>query len=123
MAAYATVNDIESRMMRTLSEKEEDVAENLLDDAAVLIDSYNKDANAEAKKVVSCRIVIRALGDGDTSIPMGATQGSQSGLGYSQSWTIGQGGSTGELYLGRTEKKLLGVGDLIGSHSPVEDLK
>ncbi len=123
MAAYATVNDIESRMMRTLSEKEEDVAENLLDDAAVLIDSYNKDADAEAKKVVSCRIVIRALGDGDTSIPMGATQGSQSGLGYSQSWTIGQGGSTGELYLGRTEKKLLGVGDLIGSHSPVEDLK
>ena len=123
MAAYATVNDIESRMMRTLSEKEEDVAENLLDDAAVLIDSYNKDADAEAKKVVSCRIVIRALGDGDTSIPMGATQGSQSGLGYSQSWTIGSGGSTGELYLGRTEKKLLGVGDLIGSHSPVEDLK
>lgn len=123
MAAYATVNDIESRMMRTLSEKEEDVAENLLDDAAVLIDSYNKDADAEAKKVVSCRIVIRALGDGDTSIPMGATQGSQSGLGYSQSWTIGSGGSTGELYLGRTEKKLLGVGDLIGSHSSVEDLK
>lgn len=123
MAAYATVNDIESRMMRTLSEKEEDVAENLLDDAAVLIDSYNKDADAEAKKVVSCRIVIRALGDGDTSIPMGATQGSQSGLGYSQSWTIGSGGSTGELYLGHTEKKLLGVGDLIGSHSPVEDLK
>lgn len=123
MAAYATVNDIESRMMRTLSDKEEDVAENLLDDAAVLIDSYNKDADAEAKKVVSCRIVIRALGDGDTSIPMGATQGSQSGLGYSQSWTIGSGGSTGELYLGRTEKKLLGVGDLIGSHSPVEDLK
>lgn len=123
MAAYATVNDIESRMMRTLSEKEEDVAENLLDDAAVLIDSYNSNASAEAKKVVSCRVVIRALGDGDTSIPMGATQGSQSGLGYSQSWTIGQGGSTGELYLGRTEKKLLGVGDLIGSHSPVEDLK
>lgn len=123
MAAYATVNDIESRMMRTLSEDEEAVAENLLDDAAVLIDSYNSSASAEAKKVVSCRVVIRALGDGDTSIPMGATQGSQSGLGYSQSWTIGQGGSTGELYLGRTEKKLLGVGDLIGSHSPVEDLK
>lgn len=123
MAAYATVEDIESRILRTLSEKEEAVAENLLDDAAVLIDSYNSSASAEAKKVVSCRVVIRALGDGDTSIPMGATQGSQSGLGYSQSWTIGQGGSTGELYLGRTEKKLLGVGDLIGSHSPVEDLK
>lgn len=123
MAAYATVEDIESRILRTLSEKEEAVAENLLDDAAVLIDSYNSNASAEAKKVVSCRVVIRALGDGDTSIPMGATQGSQSGLGYSQSWTIGQGGSTGELYLGRTEKKLLGVGDLIGSHSPVEDLR
>ena len=51
------------------------------------------------------------------------TQGSQSGLGYSQSWTIGTGGSTGELYIGRIEKKLLGAGDLIGSHSPTEDIK
>lgn len=32
------------------------------------------------------------------------------------------GGSAGELYLSKLEKKLLGVGNRIGSHSPVEDL-
>lgn len=121
--AYATIEDIENRMTRDLSADEETVATSLLDDAAVIIDTYNANATAETKKVVSCRMVIRALGDGDTSVPMGATQGSQSGLGYSQSWTIGTGGSTGELYIGRIEKKLLGAGDLIGSHSPTEDIQ
>ena len=114
--AYATIEDIKNRMTRDLSTDEETVATSLLDDAAVIIDTYNANAPAEAKKVVSCRMVIRALGDGDT-------QGSQSGLGYSQSWTIGTGGSTGELYIGRIEKKLLGAGDLVGSHSPTEDIK
>ena len=32
------------------------------------------------------------------------------------------GGSSGELYLSKLEKKLLGVGDKIGAHSPLEDL-
>ena len=57
----------------------------------------------------------------DAGIPMGATQGSMSALGYSQSWTIGSG-SAGELYLGKLEKKLLGCGNSIGSYSPVEAL-
>lgn len=121
--AYATVQDIQDRMTRDLSTDEQAVASKLLDDAAVIIDTYNVNANADAKKVVSCRMVIRALGDGDSSVPMGATQGSMSGLGYSQSWTIGTGGSTGELYLGKLEKTLLGCGNSIGSHSPTEDIK
>lgn len=122
--AYATVQDIQDRMTRDLSTDEQAVASNLLDDAAVIIDTYNVNADADAKKVVSCRMVIRALGDGDSSgVPMGATQGSMSGLGYSQSWTIGTGGSTGELYLGKLEKTLLGCGNSIGSHSPTEDIK
>ena len=65
---------------------------------------------------------MRALGDGESGgIPMGATQGSMSGLGYSQSWTISNGGS-GELYLAKIDKKLLGVGDRIGSYSPIQEL-
>jgi hypothetical protein len=32
------------------------------------------------------------------------------------------GGSTGELYLGRLDKTLLGVGNKIGSWSPVQEL-
>lgn len=120
--AYATVQDVKDRITRTLSVTEESVCGNLLDDAAIIIDAYNAQATTDSKKVVSCRMVIRALGDGDTSVPMGATQGSMSGLGYSQSWTISSGGTVGEVYLGKLEKKLLGLGDRIGSYSPVQEL-
>ena len=121
--AYATVEDVQARMTRDMTADEQAICSTLLDDAAVMIDAYNVNASDDAKKVVSCRMVIRALGDGESSgVPMGATQGSQSGLGYSQSWTISSGGSVGELYLGKTEKKLLGVGDRIGSYSPTQEL-
>lgn len=121
--AYATVNDVQARITRDLSTDEQTVCATLLDDVAVMIDAYNADAEAEAKKIVSCRVVIRSLGDGETSgIPYGATQGSMSGLGYSQSFTIGSGGAVGELYLGKTDKQLLGYGKKIGSYSPVEEL-
>lgn len=119
--AYATIEDVQGRILRTLDSDEEDVVTNLLDDAAVMIDAYAPGASAEIKKVVSVRMVIRAIGDGQDGVPVGATQGSVSALGYSQSWTISSG-SVGELYLGRTEKNLLGVGNKIGSYSPVEEL-
>lgn len=119
--AYATVSDVKARMNRTLSTDEENICTNLLDDAAIIIDKFNDEASADVKKVVSCRMVMRALGDGSTGIPMGATQGSQSGLGYSESWTMGTG-STGELYLGKLEKELLGSQNKIGSYSPLESM-
>lgn len=120
--AYATVEDVQARMSRTLSPSEQNVCSNLLDDAAIIIDTYNVDATADSKKVVSCRMVMRAIGDGDGGgIPMGATQGSQSGLGYSESWTIGSG-SVGELYIGKLEKKLLGLDNKIGASNPLEVL-
>ena len=123
MAAYATWQDVQARLTRTLSASEQTVCTNLLEDAAVIIDSYNAQAPADAKKVVSCRMVSRAIGDGDNGgVPTGATQGSMSGLGYAQSWTVSGGGATGELYLERLEKKLLGVGDTIGNYSPIEEL-
>lgn len=121
--AYATLADVSARLTRQLNSTEEEVCTALLDDAAVIIDMYASDASEEAKKVVSCRMVIRALGAGDAGIPIGATQGSMSGLGYSQSWTIGSGGGTvGELYLSKLEKQMLGKGNRIGSYSPVEEL-
>lgn len=123
--AYATVEDVQVRMSRTLTESEQSVCEALLDDAAALIDAYvpKSGAMVEVKKVVSCRMVMRALGDGGVSnIPMGATQGSMAGLGYSQSWAVGSGGSTGELYLSKLEKQLLGRGNSIGAYSPVEEM-
>ena len=117
------MEDVEAGF-RTLSEDERPKCSALLDEAALIIDSYNKDAQEDAKKVVSCRMVRRQLYDGDVggvTYPMGATQGTASALGYSQSWTMG-GGSSGELYLSKLEKKLLGVGDRIGSRSPLEGL-
>ena len=123
MAAYATVDDVQARMTRTMTQDERKLCETMLDDAAVIIDAYNISAPTDAKQVVSCRVVIRAMGNGsDSGVPMGATQGSQSALGYSQSWTIGSGGGAGEMYLGKLERKLLGCGDRIGSYSPVQEL-
>jgi len=120
---YASVNDIEARMLRDLTTDEEAVAGVLLQDAAVLIAAASPNASADAKKVVSCRMVIRALGDGNSAgVPLGATQGSMSALGYTQSWTIGSGGGAGEIYLSKTDRQLLGTGNSIGSYSPTQEL-
>ena len=120
--SYATAEDVQRRMVKPLSDDQMDVCAALLDDAGVLIDAIAPNASDEAKATVSCRMVIRAMGSqGDLTVPTGATQGSASALGYSQSWTFGNG-ATGELYLSRTEKRLLGVGNRIGSYSPVEEL-
>ena len=120
--AYATIEDVQSRMTRTMSEEEQAVCEALLNDAAVIIDAFAAGADAGRKLVVSCRMVMRTLGDGsDTGVPLGATQGSASALGYSQSWTFSAGGN-GELYLSKIEKQMLGMGNKIGSYSPTEGL-
>jgi hypothetical protein len=119
--AYATVTDVQARMTRTLSEKEMTVCETLLDDAGIRIDTTGTLASDAVKKVVSCNMVIRALGNGDIDVPTGATQGSMSGLGYSQSWTISNG-SVGELYFSKDDRRLLKLGNAIGSYSPVQEL-
>ena len=121
--AYATVTDVENRITRTLTTDEESVCGYLLDDAAVIIDAFNSEASANAKLTVSCRMVIRALGDGEpTGVPRGASQGSMAALGYSQSWTMGTGGNVGELYLSKLDKELLGYSNKIGSYSPTQEL-
>ena len=119
--SYATLNDVQARLTRDLTPDEQSVCTTLLDDAGVIIDAFNKDADAGVKLVVSCRMVIRAIG-ADNDLPMGATQGSMSALGYSQSWTIGSGGGVGELYLSKLDKQMLGYGNRIGSYSPVQEL-
>ena len=120
--AYATVADVMARMTKTLSEKEQTICAALLDDVALLIDNINEKATEGAKKAVSCRAVSRIMSSGDGDIPLGASEGSMSGLGYAQSWRIGNSGAIGELYLTKAERQMLGSGNRIGSHSPVEDL-
>lgn len=120
--AYATYEDIQTRLKKTLSVDEQSLCTALLDDAAVLIDAFNENAKPEAKKIVSCRMVIRAIGSDDNEgMPVGATQGTMSALGYSQTWTISNG-SVGQLYIDKTDKKYLGYGSRIGMHSPLEDM-
>lgn len=120
--AYATAGEVQARMTRPMTTAEQSVWEILLDDVAVLIDSYNPNAANNVRTVVSCRAVIRALGDGQSGgVPIGASQGSMSALGYSQSWTMGSG-SSGELYLSKVEKQMLGGGSKIGSYSPIQEL-
>ena len=117
---YATVQDVAAGF-RPLTASEQTIASQLLVEAAIIIDAYNSLASADAKNVVSCRMVRRSIGSsGD--MPIGASQGSMSALGYSQSWTMGATGSTGELYLNRMDKKLLGAGNAIGSYSPIQEL-
>lgn len=117
--AYATVSDVQARMSTTMDTTQQNICTNLLDDAAIIIDSFNANAPANTKKIVSIRMVQRAL-NVDSDIPLGATQGSMSALGYSQSWTMGSNTSAGELYLSKLEKELLGCGNKIGSKSPLE---
>lgn len=117
--SYATCNDVETRLGRTFSESEHNLCNALLEDAAVIIDTFNKNASEDSKLLVSCRMVIRAIGNSNEFAPIGATQGSMSALGYSQSWTM-SGGATGELYLNKMDKQLLGMGSKIGSSNPFE---
>ena len=123
--AYATYSDVQTRMGVTFSTTDQQVCTSLLDRAALMIDSFAvaSDKSEAIKKEVSVNMVSRVMGEKTTSgVPQGATQGSMSGLGYSQSWTISSGGSVGELYFSKDDKRLLGVGNQIGSYSPVQEL-
>lgn len=122
--AYARVEDVQARYGAEFDDVSLKKCEVLLDDAAVIIDCYNKNASEDAKLLVSCRMVIRAIGNDDSAFnaPIGASQATTSALGYSQTWTMGQG-ATGELYLSKLDKQLLGVGSKIGSYSPLEDMQ
>ena len=120
---YAEVSDVETGF-RPLDAEEKTRCDALLEEASIVIDAYNAGADADRKKLVSCRMVRRQLGVDSQSaalFPAGASQGTVSALGYSQSWTM-SGGAVGELYLSKLEKRLLGVGNKIGAYSPLEGM-
>ena len=119
--AYATVSDVQARMTTTMDETQQTICGNLLDDAAIIIDAFNINADTDKKKLVSIRMVQRAI-NVDSDIPLGATQGSMSAMGYSQSWTMGTNTTVGELYLNKLEKEILGRGNLLGCKSVLEDM-
>lgn len=116
---YADKTDIEDRIGRKLEETEDKMCLSLLEEAAAIVDGINPNASTDSKKLVSVRMVSRAIGYSPDGVPMGATQGTMAALGYSQSWTMG-GGSAGELYISKLEKRMLGRKGRIGFASPLE---
>ena len=112
--AYATYEDVQKR--KDMGGLNVDSVTALLDDAAIIVDAYNKNASDDAKKLVSCNMVIRAVESSNEGVPIGTTQATATALGYSQTWTNSNG--SGELYLTKLDKKILGVGNKIGSSNP-----
>lgn len=108
---FAEVSDVEARW-RTLSTAEQSRADVLLEDASAILDRLVKvdvddGRQASLLKTTCCNMVIRAM-SATESDSYGATQMSMTAGPYSQSWTYGN--PTGDLYLTRLEKKLLGIG-------------
>lgn len=120
--AYATVDDVKLRYRGDFDTDIQAICATLLEDAAVIIDSYSCNCGDTAKAVVSCNMVVRAIdASGGLSMPIGASQGTMSALGYSQTFTM-NGGSVGELYLSKLDKRILKVGNAISARSPLESL-
>ena len=116
---YAEIEDVELFICRTLLGVERIECCAYLEEAAAIIDTYNAQADPDRKKLVTLRMVRRQLDANNSeaiSYPTGAA------FGYSQSWTV-SGGSVGELYLSKLEKRLLGVGNRIGCCNPLEVLR
>ena len=105
--AYATVSDVEARW-RDLDQNEEARAAVLLDDAAAMLDRLvavddADEGQAALLKMVSCDMVIRAMGANQA----GLSQSSMTAGPYTQSWTYSN--PSGDMYLTKKEKKLLGI--------------
>lgn len=109
--AYATVSDIESRIERALSQDEQSRASVLIDDASAMLTALvNVDSDdqeqAQLLKQVCCSMVIRAMSATEADA-FGASQMSMTAGPYSQSWSYSN--PTGDMYLTKLEKRLLGI--------------
>jgi len=112
--SYATVEDLEARW-RELSESEQAVAQVLLEDVAVLIDSYGEPSNPDAAMVVSCSAVRRAMQASATDL-YGVSQASMTAGSYQQQWMYAN--PSGDLYLTKAERRMLGRGGSLGFARP-----
>lgn len=108
--AYATVSDIESRW-RALSQDEKSRASVLIDDAsamltALVVINEGDTEQAQLLKQVCCSMVIRAMSATEADA-FGVSQTSMTAGPYTQSWNYAN--PSGDMYLTRLEKRLLGI--------------
>jgi hypothetical protein len=119
--AYAEVSDIELRW-HELDIDEQSRAAVLIDDASAMLDALvnvdtSDDEQLELLKMVCCNMVIRAL-SAIASDAFGVSNASMTAGAYSQSWTYAN--PSGDMYLTKLEKRLLGVtSSYIGTIRPM----
>lgn len=122
--AFATVSDLEKRW-RVLADDEKSRAESLIEDASVMIASAMRSSGIQyddadelliaSLNSVTCAVVRRAMAT-PVDIPA-LTQYSQSAIGISESMSYAN--PSGDLYLTKQEKKLLGIsGGVVGLIRP-----
>lgn len=120
--AYATVTDVEARW-RTLTDPEKIRAEVLLEDAAVRLDvscpptEPATPSELSARKIVSCEMVKRAMASPGGIAGIGVTS-LQTGAGPYQE-TQQFTNPTGDLYLTKADRSLLGCGKQIAFTHPM----
>lgn len=107
--AYADVSDLKVRW-RTLTDDEQARAEALLDDASAMLDAYvtvdeTDEQQMKLLKIVVCNMVERAMSMGGDIF--GVTQQSMTAGPYAQ--TFNYANPTGDLYITKSEKRLLGI--------------
>lgn len=118
--AFALVSDIEARW-RDLSTAEESRASVLIDDASAMLENLvtvdpSDEKQASLLKTVCCSMVIRAMSATEYDA-FGVANTSMTAGSYTQSWTYSN--PTGDLYLTKMEKRLLGISTgYIGSIRP-----
>lgn len=116
--AYAEVSDLESRW-RELTDDEAARTEVLLGDAsAMLAASVTVDDADEQQaallKIVTCNMVQRAMSTGGDMY--GVTQQSMTAVGFTQQFSYAN--PTGDLYITKAERRMLGIGGKIGVAVP-----
>ena len=119
MTAYATVADVEARW-RDLSTSDEARCGVLLDDASAMLTKLvavdpSDTEQADLLKTVCCNMVIRVMSSSEDLF--GVSQASMTAGPYTQSMSYSN--PSGDMYLTKTEKKLLGISTgYIGSIEP-----
>ena len=102
--AYATVNDLQAGW-RTLTADEQTRATTLLDRASTMLDALcdTSGKTADVLKMVTCNMTQRVM----VAESAGVSSESMGAGGYQQSWTYAN--PSGDMYLTKYEKKLLGI--------------
>lgn len=120
---YAEVTDLESRW-RTLTPDESARAAVLLADAAVRIDAScppsdpPTDQELNARMIVSCEMVKRAMASSAGGVSGVGVTSIQQGAGPYQE-TVQFSNPTGDLYLSKSDRKLLGCGAQVAFTVPM----